>query len=187
MEVAVRLATEADIPAITAIYGHHVATGLASFELAPPSLEEMTRRFREITGNGFPYLVAERGGRTVGYAYAGAYRARPAYRFSVENSVYIDPGALRGGIGRALLQALIVECEALGFRQMVAVIGDSANAASIGLHAACGFALIGSLPSIGYKFGRWVDSVFMQRPLGEGNVTPPSREPRSAKRSTQNP
>ena len=147
----------------------------------------MTRRYRELTGIGFPWLVAERAGKIVGYAYAGAYRARPAYRFSVENSVYIDPDARRGGIGRKLLQALIVECERLGFRQMVAVIGDSANAASIGLHAACGFVLIGALPAIGYKCGRWVDSVFMQRALGEGSATPPALGPLSPTTSAKNP
>jgi L-amino acid N-acyltransferase YncA len=187
MDVAVRPATSDDIPAIAAIYGHHVATGLASFELQPPSIEEMMRRYCELTDRGFPYLVAECAGKILGYAYAGAYRARPAYRFSVENSVYIDPDARRGGIGRKLLQALIVECERLGFRQMVAVIGDSANAASIGLHAACGFVLIGALPSIGYKCGRWVDSVFMQRALGEGSATPPAREPLSTITSAKNP
>jgi L-amino acid N-acyltransferase YncA len=187
MDEYVRPATEDDIPAIAAIYGHHVTTGLASFELQPPSVEEMARRYRELTENGFPYLVAECAGKIVGYAYAGAYRARPAYRFSVENSVYIDPDARRGGIGRKLLQSLIAECERRGFRQMVAVIGDSANAASIGLHAACGFALIGALPAIGYKFGRWVDSVFMQRPLAEGSATPPAQKTVPATTSAKNP
>ena len=178
MKVVVRPAAESDIAAIAGIYGHHVATGLASFELEPPSVEEMTRRYRELADRGFPYLAAERAGKLVGYAYAGAYRARPAYRFSVENSVYIDADARRGGAGRALLQALIAECERIGFRQMVAVIGDSDNAASIGLHAACGFTTVGTLPSIGYKFDRWVDSVFMQRVLGEGSATPPACENR---------
>jgi L-amino acid N-acyltransferase YncA len=187
MKIVVRPATPGDVPAIAAIYGHHVATGLASFELQPPSIEEMMRRHRELTANGFPYLVAERAGRIAGYAYAGPYRARPAYRFSVENSVYIDPDVRRGGIGRQLLQALIAECERRGFRQMVAVIGDSGNAASIGLHAACGFMLIGALPSIGYKFGRWVDSVFMQRPLGEGSATLPTHDPVPVTTSAKNP
>lgn len=187
MEVTVRRATRDDIPAVTAIYGHHVATGLASFELEPPSVDEMSRRHRELAGGGYPYLVAERGGQIVGYAYAGAYRARPAYRFSVENSVYVDPDARRGGIGRALLEALIAECERLGFRQMVAVIGDSGNAASIGLHAGCGFAMVGTLPAVGYKFGRWVDSVFMQRPLGEGGRTPPAHGPAPATGSAKSP
>jgi phosphinothricin acetyltransferase len=187
MEVAIRPATPGDIPAIAAIYGHHVATGLASFELQPPSDEEMQRRYRELTGNGFPYLVAERAGKIVGYAYVSAYRARPAYRYSVENSVYVDPDARRGGIGRLLLQALIAECEQRGFRQMVAVIGDSANVASIGLHATSGFMPIGTLPSIGYKFGRWVDSVFMQRALGAGSATSPTHEPAPTTTSARNP
>lgn len=187
MDIAVRRATETDVPAITAIYAHHVATGLASFELQPPSGEEMLRRYRDLADHRFPYLVAERAGKIVGYAYAGSYRARPAYRFSVENSVYVDPDARRGGIGRKLLQALIAECERRGFRQMIAVIGDSANAASIGLHAACGFALIGALPSVGYKFGRWVDSVFMQRALGPGGATPPADVPAPVTTSVKNP
>ena len=173
-KLLIRPATPDDIPAIAAIYGHHVATGLASFELEPPTVDEMRRRYDELVPRGFPYLVAERDGAVAGYAYAGSYRARPAYRFSVENSVYIAPDARRGGVGRALLEALIAESARRGFRQMVAVIGDSDNAASIGLHAACGFAMIGALPSIGWKFGRWVDSVFMQRPLGEGDTTPPA-------------
>ena len=187
MAVAVRPAAEIDIPAITAIYGHHVATGLASFELQPPSIAEMTKRYRALVDVGFPYLVGERAGQVVGYAYAGPYRARPAYRFSVENSVYIDPDARRGGVGRALLQALIDECERLGFRQMVAVIGDSESAASIGLHAACGFVTVGALPAIGCKFDRRVDSVFMQRALGEGRATPPAQEPLLVTASAKSP
>ncbi|MBP8294667.1 MAG: N-acetyltransferase [Burkholderiales bacterium] len=187
MDVAVRRATHDDILAVTAIYGYHVTTGLASFELEPPPVGEMLRRYSELTAQGYPYLVAERDGRIVGYAYAGAYRARPAYRFSVENSVYVDPDARRAGIGGTLLRALVAECERMGFRQMVAVIGDSANTASIGLHAACGFAPIGVLPAIGYKFGRWVDSVFMQRPLGEGGATPPAHESPPATGSAKSP
>ena len=171
--VAIRPATDDDIAAIARIYGHQVATGLASFELAPPSVDEMRRRYADIVGRDYPYIVAERDGRLAGYAYASAYRARPAYRFTVENSVYVDPDAKRGGIGRALLVALVGECEQRGFRQMIAVIGDSANHGSIGLHAACGFERIGTLPSIGWKFDRWVDSVLMQRALGPGASTPP--------------
>jgi phosphinothricin acetyltransferase len=174
--VLTRPATAGDIPAVGRIYGHHVANGLASFELEPPSEAEMLRRFTDIVARDYPYLVAERDGAIVGYAYASAYRARPAYRFTVENSVYVDPGVKRAGIGRTLLEALVAECERRGFRQMIAVIGDSANADSIGLHAACGFARIGTLPSIGWKFGRWVDSVLMQRALGAGAATsPPER------------
>ena len=169
----VRPAEPTDLAAITRIYGHHVINGLASFELDAPTLDEMRRRYDELRDKGFPYLVAERGGAVLGYAYAGAYRARPAYRFSVENSVYIDPAARRSGVGKALLQALLAECERMGFRQMIAVIGDSANLDSIGLHAACGFERIGTLASIGWKFGRWVDSVLMQRALGDGDRTAP--------------
>jgi phosphinothricin acetyltransferase len=161
---------------VAAIYGHHVATGLASFELEPPAVDEMRRRYDEIRGRGYPYIVAVRQGRIIGYAYASAYRARPAYRFSVENSVYIDARAQRCGAGRLLLEALIRQCEDGGFRQMIAVIGDSANAASIGLHAACGFAQVGTLTSVGFKFGRWVDSVLMQRALGPGETTLPDQE-----------
>ena len=171
--ITLRDAQPDDVAAIARIYGHHVATGLASFELAPPSVDEMRRRFDDIVGRDYPYIVAERDGRVAGYAYASAYRARPAYRFSVENSVYVDPDAKRGGIGRALLVALVAECERRGFRQMIAVIGDSDNKGSIGLHAACGFERIGTLPSIGWKFDRWVDSVLMQRVLGAGASTPP--------------
>ena len=173
VSLAIRPAARDDVAAIARIYAHHVATGLASFELEAPSVDEMLRRYGDIVGRGYPYLVAERGGSIAGYAYASAYRARPAYRFSVENSVYVDPGAIRGGIGRTLLEALIAECERRGYRQMIAVIGDSANLGSIGLHAACGFERIGTLPSIGWKFERWVDSVLMQRALGAGDSTPP--------------
>ena len=163
----------ADLPQIQQIYAHHVATGLASFEETAPDLAEMTRRHDVLLAAGYPYLVAEQHGQVLGYAYAGAYRARPAYRFTVENSIYVRHELRRGGIGRALLPALIAASAARGYRQMIAVIGDSANTASIGLHAACGFAMIGTLPSIGFKFGRWVDSVLMQRALGPGDGSLP--------------
>jgi L-amino acid N-acyltransferase YncA len=170
----IRDSHDADIPAIAAIYGHWVTHGLASFELEPPDAEEMARRRRAVLDGGFPYVVAEgAGGAVLGYAYAGPYRTRPAYRFAVENSVYVAPEAARAGVGRALLPALIERCTAAGFRLMVAVIGDSANAASIGLHARCGFAHAGALPAVGWKHGRWVDSVLMTRALGEGSATPP--------------
>jgi L-amino acid N-acyltransferase YncA len=163
-----------DIPAIAAIYGHWVTHGLASFELSAPDTEEMAKRREAVLGAGYPYLVAEdEAGRVLGYAYASAYRTRPAYRFSVENSVYVAPDAGRGGVGRALLTALLARCEAQGFRLVVAVIGDSGNAASIGLHAACGFRNAGLLPAVGWKHGRWVDSVLMTRALGPGAETPP--------------
>jgi len=171
--IVIRAARADDLPAIARIYGHHVANGLASFELEPPPVEEITRRHADIVGKGYPYIVAERAGTVAGYAYASAYRARPAYRFAVENSVYVDAGLKRSGVGRTLLLALIAECERRGYRQMIAVIGDSANYDSIGLHAACGFARIGTLPAIGWKFERWVDSVLMQRPLGDGDTKPP--------------
>jgi L-amino acid N-acyltransferase YncA len=170
----VRDAVAADLPAIARIYGHHVRHGLASFEEQAPSEEEMARRHAEIAGRGFPYLVATVDGAVAGYAYAGPYRPRPAYRHSVENSVYLDPARQRGGIGTLLLAELIRRCEAAGFRQMVAVIGDSGNAASIGLHARLGFRHAGLLTAIGYKHGRWVDSVLMQRALGPGDTTDPA-------------
>jgi len=173
-QFAVRAVRREDVAAIARIYGYHVANGLASFELAPPTHEEMLKRHDDIVGAGYPYLVAERAGVLGGYAYASAYRTRPAYRFTVENSVYIDPGLTRSGVGRLLLEALIAACEARGFRQMIAVIGDSENAASIGLHAACGFTRTGTFAAVGWKFDRWVDSVLMQRALGPGAGTPPA-------------
>jgi phosphinothricin acetyltransferase len=168
-----RAATDADIPAIQAIYAHHVLHGLASFEVEPPSIDEMHHRFAAITGGGYPYLVAATAGAVVGYAYASAYRARPGYRYTVEDSVYVTADAIGRGIGRRLLSALIDGCEHLGYRQMLAVIGDSANTASIALHSGCGFAHCGTLRSVGFKFGRWVDSVIMQRPLGRSDLSPP--------------
>ncbi|GLH76862.1 N-acetyltransferase [Bradyrhizobium sp. SSBR45G] len=172
--IDIRPTAEADLPAITAIYGQAVREGTATFELDPPDLAEMTRRFRVLTEGGFPYLVAVLDGRVAGYAYAGAYRPRPAYRFTVENSVYLDPSSHRRGIGSLLMERLITDCEARGFRQMIAVIGDSANAASIALHRKCGFALIGTHPNVGLKFGRWLDTVMMQRPLGAGGTAVPA-------------
>jgi L-amino acid N-acyltransferase YncA len=173
MSPSIRPATQADIPAITRIYADAVAHGTASFELEPPSETEMTRRMQELTGNGFPYLAADVDGTLAGYAYAGPYRARPAYRFTVENSVYVAPEAQGRGVGRALLQALIEAAEAGGYRQMIAVIGDSEQAASVALHAALGFAFIGTFPNVGFKFGRWLDTVLMQRALGKGSTTTP--------------
>lgn len=172
--LAIRPAEIADLPSITEIYEHAVRFGTATFELVPPGLAEMTRRFQGLIDGGFPYLVAVLEDRVVGYAYAGSYRPRPAYRFTVENSVYLQPAIHRRGIGLQLLRRLIAECEARGFRQMIAVIGDSANAASIGVHAACGFVMIGTHPNVGLKFGRWLDTVMMQRPLGEGAGTVPA-------------
>jgi phosphinothricin acetyltransferase len=170
----IRPATAADLPAITGVYEQAVLCGTATFELVPPDLGEMTRRFGVLMEGGFPYLVAALEGRVIGYAYAGAYRPRPAYRFTVENSVYLEPAIHRRGIGLQLLQRLIAESETRGYRQMIAVIGDSANAGSIGVHTRCGFQMIGTHPNVGFKFGRWLDTVMMQRALGEGASTLPA-------------
>jgi L-amino acid N-acyltransferase YncA len=169
----VRPAKASDIAAITRIYAHAVLHGTASFELEPPQEAEMARRQDMLLANRFPYLVAEADGGVLGYAYAGPYRARPAYRFTVEDSVYIAPDAQGRGLGRLLLEALIDESEARGYRQMVAVIGDSAQHASTALHAALGFRLIGTFQAVGFKFGRWLDTVLMQRALGQGAETEP--------------
>lgn len=169
----VRPAAPQDLPAIQSIYAYHVLHGLASFEEEAPPLEEMRRRFEDVTGRGLPYLVAEDKGELLGYGYCALYRARSAYRFTLEDSIYVKHGQQGKGIGRALLAQLIVRCEVLNFRQIIAVIGDSANAASIAVHASLGFVRAGNLRSTGYKFGRWVDSVLMQRPLGKGDGTKP--------------
>ena len=171
--VSIRPATPADIPAITRIYADAVKHGTASFELEPPDEAEMARRQRTLVDGGYPYIVAEIDDALAGYAYAGPYRPRPAYRFSVEDSIYVDPSAQRRGVGRVLLEHLIEECERRGFRQMVAVIGDSAQAPSIELHRTLGFRMIGAVENVGYKFGRWLDSVNMQRALGAGATTKP--------------
>ncbi len=170
----IRPAASADLPAITDIYEHAVRFGTATFELAPPDLAEMTKRFDALVAGNFPYFVAALDGHVVGYAYAGPYRPRPAYRFTVENSIYLQPAIHGRGIGQKLLQRLIAECEGRGYRQVIAVIGDSANAASVGVHSRCGFEMIGTHPNVGFKFGRWLDTVMMQRPLGEGAATLPS-------------
>ncbi len=168
-----RIAVAGDIAAMAAIYGHHVLHGTASFEVEPPGETEMARRFDDITSNGYPYFVAVNDGKVIAFAYAGPFRARPAYRYSVEDSIYIDTRWHRRGIGCALLDRLIDVCAERGFRQMIAVIGDSANAPSIGLHERAGFIRSGLLISSGFKFGRWVDTVLMQRALGHGDATPP--------------
>ena len=170
----IRPAEAADLPFITEIYDHAVRHGTATFELVAPDLAEMTRRFEALVDGGYPYFVAVLDGRVVGYACAGAYRPRPAYRFTVENSIYLQPQIHRRGIGLKLLQRLIVESEARGYRQMIAVIGDSANAGSIGVHTKTGFAMVGTHPNVGFKFGRWLDTVMMQRSLGEGAATVPA-------------
>ncbi len=180
--VTIRPSRTDDVPAIQRIYEHHVRHGLASFELEPPGAEEMALRRLGIVQAGYPYFVAECGGKVVGYAYAGPYRSRPAYRFTCENSVYIRHDCARQGIGRRLLDALIPACEQRGLRQMVAVIGDSANLASIELHRRAGFSMIGTIRSSGYKAGRWVDTVLMQRALGPGDhMPPPAPQPETSR------
>jgi L-amino acid N-acyltransferase YncA len=161
----VRDAHDDDMAAVQAIYAHHVLTGTASFEEEPPPLAEIQRRRTDVLARGLPYLVAHVDGKVAGYSYATPYRARSAYRFSIENSVYVDPERHRSGIGRALLTELIARCERGEWRQMIAVIGDSAQAPSIGLHASLGFRHVGMLQSVGLKFGRWLDTVLMQRAL----------------------
>ncbi|HEY1797617.1 MAG TPA: GNAT family N-acetyltransferase [Stellaceae bacterium] len=169
----IRPSTEADVQAVQAIYAYHVLHGVASFEFEPPDVEEMRRRREAVMERGFPYLVAELDGEIVAYAYAGPYRTRPGYCYSCENSIYIRHGFEGRGIGKALLAPLIAGCEAMGMRRMIAVIGDSANHASINLHKSLGFEMAGNLRSVGFKFGRWLDSVFMQRALGSGDGNPP--------------
>lgn len=172
--ITLRVGTPDDIGAIHTIYAHHVLHGLASFEEAPPDAAEMTRRQADVLGRGYPYIVATDGNGTIlGYAYANLYRPRSAYRYTVEDSIYLAPDQGRRGIGRLLLDRLITDCTAVGARQMIAVIGDLGNHGSIGLHRACGFHMVGTLPATGLKFGRWVDSVLMQRALGEGETSIP--------------
>ena len=170
----IRPAEEADLLVITEIYEHAVCHGTATFEIDPPDEREMRRRYEALRGGGYPYLVAEAGGTILGYAYAGPYRDRPAYRWCIEDSVYVAQQSQRRGLGRALLERLIDDARTGGFRQMIAVIGDSANAGSIGVHKRTGFTLIGTHPNVGFKFGRWLDTVMMQRSLGEGASTVPA-------------
>ena len=168
----IRPSRDADLAAITEIYGQAVRTGTASFELEPPDQPEIARRRQAVVQAGLPWLTAERDGVALGYAYAGPFRPRPAYRFCLENSIYVDARARGQGIGAWLLAELIARCEAWGARQMVAVIGDSANTPSINLHARLGFRHAGRVDHVGWKFGRWLDVVFMQRALGAGATAP---------------
>jgi len=170
----IRPSLPADLPAITAIYAHHVTHGTGSFELDAPDLAEMERRRADVLAKGLPHLVASRGDQVLGFAYAGVFRPRPAFRFMAEDSIYIHPNHAGQGLGRALLAELLRHCEALGIRQMLAVIGDSANAGSIGLHQSLGFAHTGLLKASGWKHGQWLDTVFMQKTLGAGDSLPAS-------------
>ncbi|MEQ9109332.1 MAG: N-acetyltransferase family protein [Rhodospirillaceae bacterium] len=169
----IRDANPDDFKDIAALYGYYVETSAATFEFVAPDYAEMLKRYKDLAKQNLPYLVAELDGKVVGYAYAGRYRTRPGYRYTVEDSVYVDKDFLGRGIGRLLLSALIERATKLGYRQMISVIGDSANSASIALHSQLGFKVIGALPSTGRKFERWIDSVLMQLALGDGNTTPP--------------
>lgn len=172
MTLTVRAAVTNDLPAIQAIYAHHVRHGTGTFEEVPPDLADMSTRFAAVAHHNLPWLVAEREGRILGYAYAIPFRPRSAYRFTVEDSVYVAPDAQRLGVGVGLLTELIAACEALGLRRMLAVIGDSENFGSVGLHARCGFSHQGVLTGVGLKFGRWLDVVLMERGLGVDFDTP---------------
>jgi L-amino acid N-acyltransferase YncA len=168
-----RSATDRDIETIQVIYSHWVNHGTASFEIDAPDLHEIARRRADVVSKSLPYLVAEHSGNVVGYAYANWFRPRPAYRFTVENSVYVHPDSHRGGIARLLMTELLMRCEQAGARQMIAVIGDSGNVKSIGLHQAMGFTHMGTLRSTGWKFNRWLDTVLMQKQLGAGDTIAP--------------
>lgn len=172
LPVVIRDATEADMEAVQAIYAFYVTRTAASFEEIPPDVEEMKRRRAAVLARGLPYLVADDDGEVLGYAYAGAFRTRSAYRYTIEDSIYVAPFVVRRGIGRALLAELITRCTALGFRQMIGVIGDSANQGSIGVHRSLGFRQEGVLRGVGLKFGRWVDVVIMHRPLAGEDEEP---------------
>jgi phosphinothricin acetyltransferase len=176
MTTLIRPSQASDVRRLTAIYAHHVVHGSGSFELIAPDENEMVRRRTAVLDNGQPFLVAEVDGAVMGYAYANLFRPRPAYRYLVENSVYIDHAAQRLSLGRALMAELIQRCEAQGARQMIAVIGDSANLGSIRLHQSLGFEQVGLIRSSGWKHQRWLDTVMMQRPLGLGDLTTPTTE-----------
>ena len=175
--LTIRSSTPADLASMTRIYGHAVLHGTGTFELDAPDGAEMSRRRDDVLANGLPWLVATRGDAVLGYAYANHFRPRRAYRFCLEDSLYLDPAAQGQGVGRLLLAELIAQCEARGARQMLAVIGDAANVGSVGVHRACGFEHTGVLRAAGWKFGRWLDVVLMQRALGEGHATDPAGQP----------
>lgn len=163
--------------AITAIYAHHVCHSTATFELEAPNIAEMQARRADVLAKGLPYLVAEQGGQVVGFAYGNWFKPRPAFRYSVENSIYLAPGLGRQGLGRALLAELLARCEAAGIRKVMAIVGDSANAASVGLHRALGFSQVGVVEACGWKFGIWLDMVILQKTLGPGSTQPPPDQP----------
>lgn len=169
----IRPSRDEDIPAITAIYAHHVLHGTGTFETEPPSEADMATRRADVLGKGLPYLVAEQDGRIAGFAYGNWFKPRPAYRYSVEDSIYMAPDLHRRGLGRALLTELLACCEAVGIRKVMAVIGDSANAGSVGVHKALGFSQVGIVEGAGWKFGAWRDIVIMQKTIGVGITTPP--------------
>jgi phosphinothricin acetyltransferase len=171
--LTIRPSTDLDVPAITAIYGHHVAHGTGTFETTPPSETDMAARRADVLSKALPYLVAERAGQVVGFAYCQWFKPRPAYRFSAEDSIYLHPEAAGQGLGKQLLAALTAQAEAAGIRKLIAVIGDSGNAGSIGVHRALGFEPVGVIKSCGWKFGRWLDIVLMEKSLGEADRTVP--------------
>jgi L-amino acid N-acyltransferase YncA len=182
-QATIRPSRDEDIDAIAAIYGYHVLHGVASFEEVPPAADEIARRRAAILAHGLPYLVAERGLRLVGYCYAGPFRPRAGYRYTLEDSVYIAADEVGRGIGRLLLDSVVARCAELGYRQMIAVIGGSETVASIRLHERLGFAHAGVLPAVGFKFGRWIDIVLMQRALGPGAATLPAAAPANLTRA----
>lgn len=173
----IRPSRDEDLPALTAIYGHHVLHSTGTFETEPPSVADMTARRADVLSKGLPYLVAEEDGRIAGFAYGNWFKPRPAYRYSVEDSIYLAPDLHRKGLGRALLTELLARCEAVGIRKMMAIIGDSANAGSVGVHLALGFTQVGIVESCGWKFGAWRDIVIMQKTLGTGDTQPPAELP----------
>ncbi|MDB5886381.1 MAG: GCN5-related N-acetyltransferase [Polaromonas sp.] len=170
----IRSSRDEDVPAITAIYAHHVLHGTGTFETEPPSAADMAARRADVLSKGLPYLVAEQDGQILGFAYGNWFKPRPAYRYSVEDSVYLAPGRDRRGLGRALLAELLARCEAAGIRKVMAIIGDSANAGSVGVHRAVGFTHVGTIEACGWKFGAWRDIVIMQKTLGAGSLSPPA-------------
>ena len=170
---SIRPSRDHDLSGITSIYAHHVLSGTGTFETVPPTLEDMTARRSEVLAKSLPFLVAEERGQVLGYAYCQWFKPRPAYRFSAEDSIYLHPDASGKGLGRELLALLCAQAEAAGLRKLIAVIGDSANAASVGVHRSLGFEQVGVLKSCGWKFGKWLDVVLMEKSLGEGDLTPP--------------